>query len=324
MNHISKSHHGELAPLALALLATLGILGGVVKAGVAWLSQTGERPDSVTLLQSNVAGATAGQVSIGDRLLVPNEAGEMAPAVFLQRKLDGIAAFNQGNYFEAAFNFEAALERYPNAPETRIYLNNARLGPGRALEVVVTVPISGSNPSNALEMLRGFAQLQQEVNDSGGIHGLPLRLHIADDGDDPEIAPLLASQLASQPNVRAIVGHWTSDVSLAAAEVYNNYGLPFVTPISTTNELSTAGPYSFRTALTNAIGGEALAQFAREDWQINKVAIFYAKGVTYSEEIRQEFSQTFTEHRGEVVAKFDLTSSHFQARLCRHRQQHCR
>jgi len=309
----TRTSRSEIMPLVLALIVTVGLLGGAGWMGIAYLNRlAGVKLSEQLYSRSEASGP--GSVSVGDRLLVLDESSDRAPATFHAHKAGGVAAMGQGKYYEAAYAFEAALRAYPNAPETLIYLNNALIGSQQAVELAVTVPISGSNPNNALEMLRGFAQAQQEVNAAGGIKGLPLRLHIADDGDDPEVARALASQFARQDSIKAVIGHWTSDVSLAAAEIYNQQKLPFMTPISTTNELSTAGPYSFRTALTNAAGGQALAEFADDQWKLKKAAIFYAGGVTYSEEIRQQFSQTWVENGGEIVAKFDLGSNTFKAK----------
>lgn len=253
------------------------------------------------------------RVSCGDRNLLPKEDGNANQLEFRNYKAKGIQAMAEGQYYNAIVHFEKALQVYPNAPETRIYLNNARIGDAKAYTLAAVVPISGSNPNNALEMLRGFAQAQTEINDNGGINGIPLKLVIIDDADDPTIARQVATILVKAPEVLAVMGHWTSDVSLAGGAVYNAGKLVFVAPLSTTVELSNFGPYVFRTNINNYTGGQALAKHMLNTWQHKQAAIFYVQNVTYSEEIRTEFSKTVTDRGGEIVASFDLSDPQFSA-----------
>ena len=52
-------------------------------------------------------------------------------------------------------------------------LNNARIGDANAYSIAVSIPI-GSDVNGAQEILRGVAQAQIQVNQAGGIDGVPL------------------------------------------------------------------------------------------------------------------------------------------------------
>lgn len=65
-----------------------------------------------------------------------------------------------------------------NDPEARIFLNNARIGKQKSYTIATSVPI-GTDPNESLEILRGVAQAQNEINASGGIKGVPLKVAIA-------------------------------------------------------------------------------------------------------------------------------------------------
>ncbi|MGB3668897.1 MAG: ABC transporter substrate-binding protein [Phormidesmis sp.] len=232
-------------------------------------------------------------------------------------KAEGMDARASQNYSRAQTKFETALASCA-APEVLIDLNNARIGAADSHVLVVSVPFSGSNPNNAVEMLRGFAQAQFEVNQAGGINGVPLKLLIVDDGDSKEIAREIAIALTEDPtyaNVLGIVGHWTSDVSLQVAPIYGSRAaLTFITPISTTNELTGYSPWVFRATLNNRSGARALARYMLDAWGEEKAAIFYVGGVTYSEEIRSEFSQVVDPIQGgQIVAQFDMGARDFNA-----------
>jgi branched-chain amino acid transport system substrate-binding protein len=107
-----------------------------------------------------------------------------------------VEAFAKGDLKEAIAKLQSSLQQNPNDPEARIYLNNAKIGNSKALKIAISVPI-GSNLNIAQEILRGAAQAQDEVNNSGGINGIPLKLVIADDRNKPEISAQVATDRKS-------------------------------------------------------------------------------------------------------------------------------
>ncbi|MCA1993251.1 MAG: ABC transporter substrate-binding protein [Coleofasciculus sp. S288] len=300
---------------SLVLLMSLMITILLVWMGLGWLTKRSENVwDSLVSDQNGANGtltnadrqqAIVNRLSTGETILIPGADSS--------HKQAGVAALAAGNDEQAIAHFEAALQENRNDPEALIYLNNARIGQQKAYTIAAVIPSSGSNPNNALEMLRGFAQAQHEVNRSGGINGVPLKVLIADDSDNPEIATQIATTLVQNPDVLAVTGHWTSDVSLAAASVYDSSKLVFIAPVSTTVKLSNLSPYVFRTTINNYTGARALANYMLTKLQRQKVAIFFLPKVTYSQELKSEFAAAVSLGGGEVVAEFDLSDPGFSA-----------
>jgi branched-chain amino acid transport system substrate-binding protein len=232
-------------------------------------------------------------------------------------KQEGMAARAAQQYDNAAKKLAVAFEQCA-APEVLIGLNNARIGTNNAYTLVVAVPFSGNNPNNAVEMLRGAAQAQTQINQAGGIRGVPLKLLVVDDADSESVAAELAMTLCDDPayaQVLGVIGHWTSDVSIKAAQIYRDRkALTFITPISTTKELTGYSEWVFRASQNTRSGAEALANHMLTQWSLKKAAIFYVKGVTNSEEIREEFTGVIEPAQGgEIVAEFDLSAPRFDA-----------
>ena len=69
-------------------------------------------------------------------------------------------------------------------------------------------------------MLRGVAQAQEEINQAGGINGIPLRVVIANDGNDLATARKVASELGKNAEILGVVGHYYSSRTLAAGKIY--------------------------------------------------------------------------------------------------------
>lgn len=221
------------------------------------------------------------RMSLGEQLLVP--------LITTSDKRDAIQAFAEGDYSTALQKFQRSLDQQPNDPESLIYKNNAQIGRSPALKVAVSVPI-GSNPNVAQEMLRGVAQAQNEINQSGGIHGKGLQVQIADDDNDPEIAKQIADILVNDPNILAVIGHNASNASVAAAPIYQQAGLVMITPTSFANLLSNFGSYIFRTAPTIRSMAAPLAEYGVRQEKLKNIAICYDSLAPDNVSFRDEFA----------------------------------
>ena len=269
------------------------------------------------VVDSFIDEKVASRMSFGETILVTKECSGIPENVFQEfkrLKQQAVTLIKQENYEQATDYFEKAREYCANAPENLIYLNNAKIGNQEAYTIPVIVPSENSpNPNNAVEMLRGFAQAQWKINQQGGIEGIPLKLLVINDDDNPEIAKQIANYLLKQEDILAVIGHWTSDVSLAVAPIYEQEKLVFITPISITNQLANYENYVFQTNIDHYQGAKRLVEYMVEDWQKQKAAIFYAKNVTYSEEMKRAFRRILeTQFEGDVVATFDFNDPDFE------------
>ena len=182
------SQKNETVALVLSFLVTGGILGGG-----AWLlfnsgfnpgnnssntnnSNSNNNPSNSNPSNNTKSLPAAESISAGERVFIPSAAVEKSTAA---------SAFTKGNYSGAVAGFSATLAKNKNDPEALIYLNNAKIGKNKSLTIAVSAPI-GSDPNVAQEILRGVAQAQNQVNQSGGINGTPLKVVIADDQNKPD------------------------------------------------------------------------------------------------------------------------------------------
>lgn len=221
--------------------------------------------------------------SFGDSILIDR--------VTTLDKKEGVKAYWWKNYNLAISKFESSLQQNHNDPETLIYLNNAKIGNKPAFAVGVPVPI-GKNPIIAQEILRGVAQAQQEINEQGGINGKFLKVEIANDDNEPEIAKRVAQRFVQSENILAVIGHNSSDASVPASNIYQRGKLVMISPTSSSTKLtdrtdSTDGNYIYRTAISYNISSENLAEYAKNA-RLNKLLI-----CADSQATDQSFEQTF-------------------------------
>lgn len=262
----------------------------------------------------------ADDLSCGEEVLVRGFKGSL--------KQKGVQKFASGKYAEAVSLLEKARSEQPSDPETLIYLNNARLMDKKehAYTIAVAAPIT-NNPNRALEILRGAAQAQNEINQGQKISGKGLKVVIADDANNPAKAKQIAESFVLKKDILAVVGHYASEVTLGvghstseakpgAIAIYQQHGLVLISPGSTSEDLSAWSHMSehvfFRTVPSNRVNAQALASYMIQAKQ-RTAAVFYTAKSNYSKSIRDQFDISLDASSGRVVADFELCKNDFNA-----------
>ncbi|WP_228059764.1 ABC transporter substrate-binding protein [Plectonema radiosum] len=267
-------------------------------------------------------------ITFGEKTLIPGEP--------LSTKEEGMKYVKEKKWQQAANSFKESLKKAPNDPETRIFLNNAKVQLNKALPkytIAVSVPITKNNndQNNALEILRGVAQAQDENNSNESSNRFLLKVKIASDKNNPEDAKQIATALAKDSEVLGVVGHYASDVTIAAKSIYESRELVAITPISTSicltkTPLSIKSPicknqnydrsngsktYVFRTVPSDTQTANKLENYIKQNWNEKKVAVFFDSNSDYSKSLKFEFKKAFEEAGGSITEEFNLYEQNF-------------
>lgn len=301
------SQKNETAVLVLSFLVTVVL----VAAGLWWFtSRSGSNLGGVAEhqgrpTQENVSNQSVTQrISTGEKLLIPSESTPEKQAV--------AKAIASGNYNEAVAQLEKLRAASRNDPETLIYLNNARIGNQKSYTIAASVPL-GTEVNPAKEILRGVAQAQTEINQKNGIKGIPLKVVIANDDNNSEIAQQVATNLVKNQDILGVVGNFGSDVTLAAGRVYQDGQLVLISPTSTTIQLSGFSKYVFRTVPSDRFAAAALSRYMLNNYKKQKAAVFFNSSSNYSKSLKNEFTTALFGDGGQVVSEFDYNSPNFDA-----------
>jgi branched-chain amino acid transport system substrate-binding protein len=236
---------------------------------------------------------TANRLSIGEQLLI---AADQNPI-----KQSAIQAFAAGDYRNAISKYDASLQIQRNDPEAWIYQNNAKaIASNNFLKIAVSVPIGG-NLNVAKEILRGVAQVQEEVNSHGGIKGKLLQVAIVNDDNDPLTAKKMARHLSQDDKILGVVGHNSTEASMAAAPIYQKSGLVMISPTTVGSSLSSAGSYIFRTTPDTRSTADALGRYTVESARKSKVAICFASNDKASQSFKDAFEWSIFQAGGKVI-----------------------
>lgn len=250
---------------------------------------------------------TGDNLSCGEEVIIPYS--------LLPETKKGVDSFKADNYQDSVSWLEKAWQKQRN-PETLIYLNNARLAAekAKAYTIAVVAPLNDNSLDTGQEILRGVAQAQDEFNKGRKPGQIGLKVLIANDENKPVKVHNLAESLASKNDVLAVVGHYTSEVTLAALPIYEKHDLVVVSGTSTSKDLSNKSPFFFRITPSDRDAAQHLAFYLTSKLKQQKAAVFYNPNSNYSNSMQAEFRKSFSTSQVKVVKDFDLSQPFFIAR----------
>jgi len=108
-----------------------------------------------------------------------------------------------------------------------------------------SAPLSGSNASFGRDIHDGALAYFKSVNNSGGIHGVPVELITLDDQNQRKIAGENTTKLLATKGLVAVFGYASATLSLDAMPQAERAGVLFFAPFSGANPVRKASPVVF-------------------------------------------------------------------------------
>ncbi|WP_374482270.1 branched-chain amino acid ABC transporter substrate-binding protein [Zoogloea sp.] len=137
-----------------------------------------------------------------------------------------------------------------------------------AQEVVklgTAAPLTGTQAHLGKDIENGVRLAIEEYNAKGVTLGgkkVKFEVQAEDDQADPKTATTVAQRLADS-GVKGVIGHLNSGASIPASRIYNEAGLPQVSPASTNPKLTQQGfKGAFRTIANDVQQGQAIGRYA--------------------------------------------------------------
>jgi branched-chain amino acid transport system substrate-binding protein len=161
----------------------------------------------------------------------------------------------------------------------------------QAQDMVVKIghvgPVSGAQAHYGKDNENGARMAVEDLNAKGVTIGgkkVKLELVAEDDAADPKQGTAAAQKLCDA-KVSGVVGHLNSGTTIPASTVYNNCGIPHISPSATNPKLTQQGyKTTFRLLANDNALGAGLALHAAENLKLKKIAIIddrtaYGQGV---------------------------------------------
>jgi branched-chain amino acid transport system substrate-binding protein len=180
-------------------------------------------------------------------------------------------------------------------------------------EVALGAPWPWQARGRSMQYGEGLQMAVDEINGAGGLDRRTLKLVKYDDLETVDQGRIVAQQLASRPEVVAVIGHLESYVTIPAAAVYDQAGVLTIAPTATDPALTAQG-YSrvFRSTFDDSVVGAAMARFAADHGH-RRAAIYYMRN-EYGRSLANAFESTASARGLTVVdrqsydAEADLTT----------------
>jgi branched-chain amino acid transport system substrate-binding protein len=126
----------------------------------------------------------------------------------------------------------------------------------------LVAPFEGWFRPQGYEALRAVKLAVSECNEQGGVGGYLVELVALNDDQDPEEAAQRAREMAVDPDVVGVIGHFGEGTTAAALPVYEEEGLALVVPASTEMAVTSGGRGVFRLVANDCQIGRAAARYA--------------------------------------------------------------
>ncbi|WP_102226633.1 ABC transporter substrate-binding protein [Acidimangrovimonas sediminis] len=169
--------------------------------------------------------------------------------------------------------------------------------------------VTGALSSLDAPALNGAKLKVKEINDAGGIGGKKIDLVIYDTKSDPTVIASVASQLLGSDKVPVAMGFTDSDSVLSLGPIFQQAGVPFVTPGATSPKLpSQIGNDIFLACFGDNVQAAAGAQFIKDKLKAKTAYLLRDNSTEYTTLLAKYFEESFTHDGGKVIARNDYKS----------------
>ncbi len=164
------------------------------------------------------------------------------------------------------------------------------------IAIAVSVPLSGDGASGGQEIVDSIKLYIDAANREGGINGRPIKLLPFDDKGSTEAVKQVAPEIVKS-NALVVLGHRSSDLSIAAGNVYQDAKLAAITGTANNEQVTKDRPYYFRMVYTNKALARTLSIYAQQVLQFKTASIIYDQA-SKNEQSQSEVIKAAFENNG--------------------------
>ena len=133
-------------------------------------------------------------------------------------------------------------------------------------------PLTGLAASDGKTALQGAQLAVEQINAAGGIKGRPLELVVLDDQTQPAQAVPIANKFIGD-GIKAVISGSYSGPTRAAAGVFQEAKIPYISAYAIHPDIVRAGNYVFRTSFMGEVQGRAAAKLIADIMKKKRVTM---------------------------------------------------
>jgi len=170
------------------------------------------------------------------------------------------------------------------------------------IKIGALVPLTGAIAPYGPPIFDGAKLAVDQINAAGGVLGKRLELVVRDTASSPDVGRDAARKLIELDQVSAIIGAFSSGVTLAVSSVTIPDEVVLISPVSVSAAISALNDndYVFRTIVSNEVQGKVLARLALL-FNYGTVSVIYVNNA-YGKDLADGFKKAYTRYGGTVSA----------------------
>lgn len=187
-----------------------------------------------------------------------------------------------------------------------------------SIKIGFNAPLTGFAAADGNSALVGARLAVEQVNAGGGINGDDIELVVYDDQASPKEAAPLAVKMTTQDEVTAGISGSYSGSTRAAATIFQENLVPYISAYAVHPDITRAGDYVFRTSFMGEVQGRAGAKLIGDVMGLKRVALitlnndfgkslatgFKEKAADFGIEITGEYEYSIKDREfGPIVSK---------------------
>lgn len=173
-----------------------------------------------------------------------------------------------------------------------------------SIKIGFNAPLTGFAASDGKSALNGAELAVKQVNAAGGINGDPLELVVYDDQASPKESVPIAQKLIEKDGVVAAVSGSYSGATRAAAGIFQESGVPYISAFAIHPDITRAGNYVFRTSFVGEVQGRAGAKLVGESLGKKRAVIITLKN-DFGKSLAAGFKEAAGTYGVKIVAEYE-------------------
>jgi len=165
-------------------------------------------------------------------------------------------------------------------------------------------PLTGFAAADGTSSRNGAELAVEQANAEGGIDGKQIELVVYDDQAEPKQAVPIATKLIEQDGVKVAVSGSYSAPTRAAAGVFQEAGIPYISAYAVHPDITRAGDYVFRTSFMGEVQGRAGAKLIGEDLGKHRVVLITLNN-DFGKSLAAGFKEVAERYGIEIVAEYE-------------------
>ena len=169
--------------------------------------------------------------------------------------------------------------------------------------------MTGGNATFGTSAANGAKLAFKEANAKGGVLGKQIQAVVADNKSEPSESANAMTKLATQDNVVAVTGVFSSSNAIAASSVAESSKMPFLAvgatnpKVTVDEKTSKVKLYTFRVCFIDPFQGTVGANFVLNNLKAKKAALLVDNSSDYSKGLAAFFKDAFTKGGGTVAGE---------------------